>query len=72
MFIRRVPQVTGLIKRCYSTGRPFSTTILPSMLDDVIEETEDLTLPKSYKEIPGPKELPFIGNSWRFAPFVGR
>lgn len=27
---------------------------------------------KSYSEIPGPKELPFIGNSWRFAPIIGK
>ncbi|XP_055630416.1 probable cytochrome P450 49a1 [Toxorhynchites rutilus septentrionalis] len=27
---------------------------------------------KSYMEVPGPKGLPLIGNSWRFAPFVGQ
>lgn len=27
---------------------------------------------KSYSEIPGPKELPFVGNSWRFAPIIGK
>lgn len=27
---------------------------------------------KSYSDIPGPKELPLIGNSWRFAPIIGK
>ncbi|CAO1299220.1 unnamed protein product [Diamesa tonsa] len=27
---------------------------------------------KPYTEIPGPKELPIIGNSWRFAPIIGQ
>lgn len=26
---------------------------------------------RPYSEIPGPKQLPIIGNSWRFAPFIG-
>lgn len=26
---------------------------------------------KPYSEIPGPKQLPFLGNSWRFAPYIG-
>lgn len=26
---------------------------------------------KPYMQIPGPKELPIIGNSWRFAPIIG-
>jgi hypothetical protein len=26
---------------------------------------------KPFHEIPGPKELPGIGNSWRFAPVIG-
>ncbi|XP_055380217.1 probable cytochrome P450 49a1 [Condylostylus longicornis] len=27
---------------------------------------------KPFSEIPGPKGLPFIGNSWRFAPIIGQ
>lgn len=25
-----------------------------------------------YTDIPGPKPLPFIGNSWRFLPYFGK
>ncbi|KAF2902389.1 hypothetical protein ILUMI_03786 [Ignelater luminosus] len=24
-----------------------------------------------YKDVPGPKPLPFLGNTWRFVPFIG-
>lgn len=24
-----------------------------------------------YENIPGPRPLPFIGNSWRFLPYIG-
>lgn len=27
---------------------------------------------RPYSEIPGPRALPFIGNSWRFAPIIGK
>ncbi|XP_026466088.1 probable cytochrome P450 49a1, partial [Ctenocephalides felis] len=39
--------------------------------DKKVEETTR-TYPKAYEEIPGPKELPLIGNAWRFAPFIGQ
>lgn len=26
---------------------------------------------RSYDEVPGPKPLPIIGNSWRFLPVIG-
>lgn len=27
---------------------------------------------KPYDEVPGPKQLPLLGNAWRFLPFVGK
>lgn len=27
---------------------------------------------RPYHEIPGPKQLPLLGNSWRFAPIIGK
>ncbi|CAG9860317.1 unnamed protein product [Phyllotreta striolata] len=62
--------------RTYSTDRPYSTAL--GVLQDVEDKNdydyklEDVDIdPKDYKDIPGPKELPFIGNSWRFAPLIG-
>lgn len=34
--------------------------------------SSDIKSAKPYSEIPGPKELPIIGNSWRFAPIIGK
>lgn len=35
------------------------------------EEDDIAVYPKPYSEVPGPKELPLVGNAWRFAPFIG-
>ncbi|XP_055679852.1 probable cytochrome P450 49a1 [Lutzomyia longipalpis] len=32
----------------------------------------DFSMAKPYSDVPGPKELPFIGNSWRFLPIIGQ
>jgi cytochrome P450 len=34
-------------------------------------EPQSLNRIKSYEEIPGPKPLPLLGNSWRFFPIIG-
>lgn len=54
-------------------GKRFRSTAALSITDDLekYDDTEASVYPKSYSEIPGPKELPFIGNAWRFAPFIG-
>lgn len=66
-----------------STRRPYSTAInvLPNelmggqKLSQVIEPPPPLIAkeqkPKPYSAVPGPMALPLIGNSWRFAPFIG-
>lgn len=57
-------------KKEYSTERPFSTTV--SILPDVLEQSDEDVGVKPYSAIPGPKELPFVGNAWRFAPVIGK
>lgn len=48
-----------------------ATVITPkqSIKNDMDVSNNNQTKP--YSEIPGPKGLPFIGNSWRFAPIIG-
>lgn len=73
-----VPRVVATFKRTYSTDRNYSTAM--GALPDVYEEemftkntqTDYGVVPKPYSKIPGPKELPFIGNAWRFAPLIGK
>ncbi|KAF5296713.1 hypothetical protein FQA39_LY12413 [Lamprigera yunnana] len=58
--------------RNYSTDRPFSTAVIPSVLEDYHEDTIQESFPKPYTDIPGPNALPIIGNTWRFAPIIGQ
>lgn len=32
---------------------------------------EDASPIRSWNEVPGPKPLPFLGNTWRFIPYIG-
>lgn len=52
------------------TGVRFRSTLvnIAALSEDVIEHA----YVKPYSEIPGPKKYPFVGNSWRFAPFIGK
>ncbi|XP_072391690.1 probable cytochrome P450 49a1 isoform X1 [Diabrotica undecimpunctata] len=74
---RRLSLTSLQIHRGYATDRPYSTAlgvVSDEMQDkDIYEYKIEKVdpIPKDYKEIPGPKELPFIGNSWRFAPIIG-
>lgn len=45
---------------------------LRSSKDDSMAAAINETSIKPYSSIPGPKELPIIGNSWRFAPIIGK
>ncbi|KAK9685542.1 Cytochrome P450 [Popillia japonica] len=60
------------VRRLYSTDRPYSTAV------GILEETyqsdagESISGVKPYSSVPGPKCLPIIGNSWRFAPIIGQ
>lgn len=47
----------------------FPPEVTKNDLDSSISSNNNSTRP--YSEIPGPKELPLIGNSWRFAPIIG-
>nr|AFI45015.1 cytochrome P450 CYP49a1 [Dendroctonus ponderosae] len=63
--------------RQYSTeNRQYSTALefYPENYEDthvVAPSRTDQTV-KPYEAIPGPKELPLIGNAWRFAPIIGQ
>lgn len=65
------------IRRYSSKERPFSTAIgiADNFCNDEILEykIENVgIIAKEYSQIPGPKQLPIIGNAWRFAPLIGK
>lgn len=48
--------------------------VFPEYEEEMLTERSDVNVlddVKAYSEIPGPKELPIIGNAWRFAPIIG-
>lgn len=70
------PRITSFIKRNYSTDRNYSTAVgvISEYDDEIFTERSDVGVGlqvKPYSEIPGPKELPIVGNAWRFAPIIG-
>lgn len=71
------PRIVSFIKRSYSTDRNYSTAVgvLPDYEEEIFTERAGVSAGlevKPYSEIPGPKELPVIGNAWRFAPLIGK
>lgn len=48
----------------------YSSTTIDNLTTTTAAE-EDYNLVRSYREIPGPKPIPFLGNTWRFIPYIG-
>ncbi|KAL3288378.1 hypothetical protein HHI36_002826 [Cryptolaemus montrouzieri] len=74
-FVRTV--IYNAQKRKYSTDRNYSTALGLSIYEEDVRSLETNTtveenFVKPYEAIPGPKQLPLIGNAWRFAPVIGQ
>lgn len=51
----------------------FPNEVAPSTTEVSAEhEIQKKSHVRPYSEVPGPKGLPIIGNSWRFAPLIGK
>lgn len=50
----------------------FPNDVPPPAAQTAPNEATKNDQPRPYAEVPGPKGLPFIGNSWRFAPLIGK
>ena len=35
------------------------------------DQQQDFSQVRPYSEMPGPKPIPILGNTWRFLPFIG-
>ncbi|XP_060529813.1 probable cytochrome P450 49a1 [Cylas formicarius] len=57
-------------ERNYSTAFEISPAICDHVYQRPVKKQECFVKP--YSDIPGPKELPIIGNAWRFAPLIGQ
>lgn len=66
-------RAASIVKRTASTAVPIHHAEIsaPSATPKYIQEIHESEV-KPYSKIPGPwGGIPFIGNSWRFAPFIG-
>jgi cytochrome P450 family 49 subfamily A len=55
-----------------SGRRPHTTSLQPAAVDDLGTDLEGVREVKPYSAVPGPRELPLIGNAWRFLPYIGK
>lgn len=72
---RTAAAANSLVKRsAFSTAINIFPNEVNATSTDNFCENEITKYPhiRPYSEIPGPKELPIIGNSWRFAPIIGK
>lgn len=40
-------------------------------LETLATEVDDWSRCRPYSEIPGPRPVPILGNTWRFIPYIG-
>lgn len=59
---------TRLLKNTVKQSNNIIKT-LETLTTDV--EEQDWSRCRPYSEIPGPKPIPLLGNTWRFIPFIG-
>lgn len=69
-------RAASIVKRTASTAVPIQhhpAIAATTTQKRVVQEQHDAAPVKPYSKIPGPwGGIPFIGNSWRFAPFIGK
>lgn len=60
------------LARSLAHGIKRSSNVLRT-LETLATEVEEQDWPqyRAYSEIPGPKPIPLLGNTWRFLPFIG-
>lgn len=76
---RSLRSLTGYVKpfaathsRLASNGCPFATR-QRSQIAPIAEVTDEiLSNARPYSEVPGPKPIPLLGNTWRLIPVIGQ
>lgn len=71
MVLSRMKNVQ-VLKSSWNLVRFRSTTAIPAdslFVDETIKD--ELASAKPYSEVPGPKPLPILGNTYRLLPVIG-
>ncbi|XP_076619364.1 putative cytochrome P450 301a1, mitochondrial [Colletes latitarsis] len=64
--------LSGNVARSLTHSVKRSTRVLRTIETLAAEiEEQDLSRYRPYSDIPGPKPIPLLGNTWRFIPFIG-
>ncbi|XP_011500805.1 PREDICTED: probable cytochrome P450 49a1 isoform X2 [Ceratosolen solmsi marchali] len=58
---------TGAVTSTFGT-EPTTTRMLRRMMETLATDVGRI---RPYAEMPGPTPIPFLGNTWRFIPFIG-
>lgn len=48
-----------------------STSVQHAAADHLDTQVQQAGAVKPYSEVPGPRQLPLVGNAWRFLPYIG-
>jgi len=72
--VSAVASRTSRSRRLYSLGPngAGAAVVDASAAVDAAQCPFDVNAAKPYSEVPGPKPLPFIGNTWRLLPVIGK
>jgi hypothetical protein len=55
------------------TGQRLQSTVVQHAAVDHLDTGLEYAEPaKPYSAVPGPRQLPLIGNAWRFLPYIGK
>lgn len=59
-----------ILVRGICTGKWLRTLETYTTIEE--ERQQDVSDIRPYSEMPGPKPIPILGNTWRFLPFIGK
>ncbi|XP_058806915.1 probable cytochrome P450 301a1, mitochondrial [Phymastichus coffea] len=68
--MRRAMRIAAALARSRASSRGTSTAATAAATTPTTEQLQHD--PRPYEEIPGPKPLPILGNTWRLFPVIGQ
>ncbi|VVC39834.1 Hypothetical protein CINCED_3A013845 [Cinara cedri] len=63
--------LTSIKSRVKSTAATTAEDVITANVSSSQEDDVQMSQAKEYSQLPGPKSLPLLGNSWRFMSYIG-
>lgn len=73
--LARAATTTNPVKyqiRYATTGCPFTKRQNSQIAPTAVLSEEMFASAKAYSEVPGPRPIPILGNTWRMVPYIGQ